>query len=51
MLKKLLVLAFIALPLCVSAQDLKFATVNLQAVFQVMPESAAASTALQDKQK
>ena len=51
MLKKLLVLAFIALPLCVSAQDLKFATVNLQAIFQVMPETAAAQTALQDKQK
>ena len=48
MLKKLLVLAFIALPLCVSAQDLKFATVNLQAIFQVMPETAAAQTALQE---
>jgi outer membrane protein len=51
MLKKLLVLAFIALPLCVSAQELKFATVNLQEIFQVMPETAAAQEALQEKAK
>ena len=51
MLKKLLVVALLALPICVSAQELKFATVNLQAIFQVMPETAAATTALQDKQK
>ena len=51
MLKKLLVLAFIALPLCVSAQELKFATVNLQSIFQVMPETAAATVSLQEKQK
>ena len=51
MLKKLLVVALLALPICVSAQDLKFATVNLQAIFQVMPETSAATAALQDKQK
>ena len=51
MLKKLLVVALLALPICVSAQELKFATVNLQAIFQVMPETAAATVALQDKQK
>ena len=51
MLKKLLVLAFIALPLCVSAQDLKFATVNLQTIFQAMPETTAATAAIQEKAK
>ncbi len=51
MLKKLLVAAFIALPLCASAQDLKFATVNLQTIFQAMPETTAANAAIQEKAK
>lgn len=51
MLKKFLVAALLALPICVSAQDLKFATVNLQAIFQVMPETAAANVAIQEKAK
>lgn len=49
MLKKLLVAAFIALPMCLSAQTLKFGTVNLQEIFQVMPETAAANAAIQEK--
>lgn len=51
MLKKFLVAALLALPICVSAQDLKFATVNLQAIFQVMPETSAANAAIQEKAK
>lgn len=51
MLKKFLVAALLALPICVSAQDLKFATVNLQAIFQVMPETTAANVAIQEKAK
>ncbi len=51
MLKKLLVVAFIVLPLCVSAQELKFGTVNAQEIFQMMPETTAALGALQEKNK
>lgn len=45
MLKKLLLAAFVAAPLCLMAQA-KFGYVNTQEIFNVMPEKATAETTL-----
>ena len=47
MIKKLLLAALVALPMCISAQTLKFGTVNSQEIFNHMPEKATAETTLQ----
>ena len=42
MLKRLLIIALMAMPVCAIAQntsDMKFATVRLQEIFQLMPET------------
>lgn len=49
MFKKLLLAVVLALPMSVFAQ--KFGTVNLEQVFQAMPESAAMRTQLSDASK
>lgn len=51
MIKKLLLAAFIALPLCVSAQAAKFGHVNTQQVFELMPEKATAESTLAEVSK
>lgn len=51
-IKKLLVIALIAAPFMVSAQSAaKFAKVNVQEIFQLMPETAAANLQLQEVSK
>ncbi len=47
MIKKLLLIALVAFPLCISAQTLKFGTVNTQEIFNIMPEKAAAEKQLE----
>lgn len=52
MIKKLLVAALVAVPMCLSAQTFKFGTVNSQEVFEALPDKAAAEESLkavQDK--
>lgn len=51
MLKKILLAVAVALPMFASAQTVKIGIVDTNAVFQVMPETAAAQTKLQDIQK
>lgn len=51
MIKKLLLAVCIALPMCVSAQALKFGTVNSQQLFELMPEKAVAEKTLVDASK
>ena len=46
MIKKLILAAFLALPMCIAAQTLKFGTVNSQEIFSLMPDEAAAETTL-----
>ena len=46
MIKKLILAAFLALPMCIAAQTLKFGTVNSQEIFSLMPDKAAAETTL-----
>ena len=46
MIKKLLLAALVAAPMCLSAQTAKFGTINSQEVFNVMPEKATAETTL-----
>ena len=46
MLKKIVLLAFLCLPLGMMAQEVKIAHVNTQEVFSAMPETAAATTEL-----
>jgi len=46
MLKKIVLLAFLCLPLGMMAQEVKIAHVNTQDVFSAMPETAAATTEL-----
>ena len=46
MLKKILLAVLVAAPLCLSAQTLKFGTVNSQEIFNVMPEKATAENTL-----
>lgn len=47
MIKKILLAALIAFPMCLAAQTFKFGTVNSQEVFNLMPEKTAAETTLQ----
>ena len=51
MIKKLFILAFLALPLSLAAQNLKFGTVNTVDVFNLMPEKATAEKQLEDLSK
>lgn len=48
MIKKLLVAVLLAAPMCLSAQTLKFGTVNTQELFNVMPEKATAEATLRE---
>lgn len=51
MIKKLLLAAFIAVPMCLSAQALKFGNVNSQQIFELMPEKATAEKTLVEVSK
>ena len=51
MIKKLFILVFLALPLSLAAQNLKFGTVNTVDVFNLMPEKAPAEKQLEDLSK
>ncbi len=51
MIKKLLLAAFIAVPMCISAQALKFGNVNSQQIFELMPEKATAEKTLVEVSK
>ena len=51
MIKKLLLTALIAVPMCLSAQNLKFGTVNSQQIFEIMPEKDAAEKTLAEVSK
>ncbi len=46
MIKKLLLAVLLAAPMCLSAQTLKFGTVNTTELFNVMPEKATAENTL-----
>ena len=46
MIKKLLFAVMLALPICISAQALKFGTVNSAEIFNVMPDKATAEATL-----
>ena len=48
MIKKLLLAVLVAAPMCLSAQTLKFGTVNTQEIFNVMPEKATAENTLKE---
>lgn len=48
MIKKLLLAVLLAAPMCLSAQTLKFGTVNTQEIFNVMPEKATAEATLRE---
>ena len=47
MIKKFLLAALVAFPMCIAAQTLKFGTVNSQEIFNLMPDKAAAESTLQ----
>ena len=47
MIKKFLLAALVAFPMCIAAQTLKFGTVNSQEIFNLMPEQATAESTLQ----
>lgn len=51
MLKKILLAVAVALPMFASAQSVKIGIVDTNAVFSVMPETAAAQTKIQEVQK
>ena len=46
MIKKLLFAVMLSLPICISAQALKFGTVNSAEIFNVMPDKATAEATL-----
>ena len=46
MIKKLILAAFLALPMCIAAQTLKFGTVNTQEIFNLMPDKVTAENTL-----
>ena len=48
MVKKLLLAVLLAAPMCLSAQTVKFGTVNTQEIFNVMPEKATAEATLRE---
>ncbi len=47
MIKKFLLAALVAFPMCIAAQTLKFGTVNSQEIFNLMPDKATAEATLQ----
>ncbi len=47
MIKKFLLAALVAFPMCIAAQTLKFGTINSQEIFNLMPEKATAEATLQ----
>lgn len=51
MIKKLLIAITIALPMCVAAQAPKFGVVNVNSVFEAMPDKATAQTTLETASK
>jgi len=51
MIKKFLLAVALALPMCVAAQTVKLGVVNTNAIFEVMPERAAAQTQLESASK
>ncbi|MBR6640547.1 MAG: OmpH family outer membrane protein [Muribaculaceae bacterium] len=51
MIKKLLIAIMIALPMCVVAQAPKFGIVNVNTVFEAMPDRVDAQTALETASK
>lgn len=51
MIKKFLLAIMIAFPLCVFAQAPKFGVVNVNSVFEAMPEKASAQTSLETASK
>ncbi|MCH5216237.1 MAG: OmpH family outer membrane protein [Muribaculaceae bacterium] len=51
MIKKILIAAIVAIPMCLSAQTLKFGTVNTQQIFEAMPEKSQAETTLNEISK
>lgn len=48
MIKKILLAVLLAAPMCLSAQTLKFGTVNTQEVFNLMPDKATAENTLKE---
>lgn len=48
MIKKLLIAAFVVLPMCLAAQTYKFGYVNSQEIFNLMPDKATAEAQLKD---
>ena len=50
MFKKILLAALVAVPMCLSAQTLKFGTVNPTEIFNVMPDVATANNTLKGVQ-
>lgn len=48
MIKKLLLAVLLAAPMCLSAQTLKFGTVNTQEIFNIMPDKATAENTLKE---
>ena len=48
MIKKILLAVLLAAPMCLSAQTLKFGTVNTQEVFNQMPDKATAENTLKE---
>ena len=46
MMKRLFLAALVALPMCLTAQTLKFGTINTQEIFNLMPDKVTAETTL-----
>ncbi|MDE7125417.1 MAG: OmpH family outer membrane protein, partial [Muribaculaceae bacterium] len=51
MFKKILLAVAVALPMCAAAQLPKFGTVEVETVFQAMPETQAATTQIEEASK
>ena len=51
MIKRILLAVLVALPLCLSAQTLKFGTINSQEIFALMPEKTTAEQTLAEVSK
>ena len=49
MFKKILLAVLVAAPMCLSAQTLKFGTVNPTEIFNVMPDVATANNTLKER--
>ena len=50
-MKKFFLAIMIALPMCLAAQTSKFGIVNVNSVFEAMPDKAAALTQLETSSK